>query len=826
MRTRLLALWAAACLAVLVALPGVAAATASKPTSSAALPTTVSKAALPATAQGGTKVTGPRMCKCTVNANGNLTNTSNYKYPSTVTVSQTANLGNQDVLVTWTGFTSTYYVNGNVGYDPEASVYTVMVAECQGYHPASPNKCYTAGGVGALSSNDAYQSTPAYSVTGPNGKGEANIELLTSVQMQTPIRCDSTHPCSLVIVPAQGGISSTNCSHSGDLGTVTPDGPTPPTAVGSSDFFFSAGHPWQCSWDKRITVPLHFAPGLANCPKRSPDFSAEGSPMLADAMTQWQAALCLGASPVTVNYNGTVNEDQARNDFQSGITDVAFSTVPMTGSAKHPFTYAPVAISAASVAYWVDNQSTGLPYTTVNLTPLLLAKQLTTSYNYNGFACHPTPQEPPSPPYYPCDNAVDWNPMTIFSDPDFQEYNPGSWTGLTNNTSNFDTPIVVSGNSDMTWVATSWIAASKKASQFLAGKTESGKQYQDACLNNLTQEPIACHPHVNKNYLQVTYPVNQILAADSNIDFASQYVPVFPLSSVVTDMLNYQPSGYNYRPPPPGSPTNPALAAQTPGQRDLWALIDEADAALNLFPTAYLQNAAGKFVQPTDQSMLAAVKDMTVNPDGITLSTNFATKDPAAYPLTMVVYAIVPTGGISTAKAASIASFLDYVANAGQQPGEAIGDLALGYAPLPQSLRQQTLAAAYKVLHQTGDVKKKSSSSSSSPSPSSSPSSSPSPSKSPSKSPSPSPTPKASSTPTAHSIAISFSSPDAAGMSWVVFALLLAGGVLLVTGPAALIVGSPGARAAIGSAARRIKRVGSRMRNQQGMPSPPWRRNS
>ena len=40
--------------------------------------------------------------------------------------------------------------------------------------------------------------------------------------------------------------------------------------------------------------------------------------------------------------------------------------------------------------------------------------------------------------------------------------------------------------------------------------------------------------------------------------------------------------------------------------------------------------------------MAAAVKDMTVNPDGITRSMNYTTKDPAAYPLTMIVYAIVP----------------------------------------------------------------------------------------------------------------------------------------------------------------------------------------
>ena len=78
----------------------------------------------------------------------------------------------------------------------------------------------------------------------------------------------------------------------------------------------------------------------------------------------------------------------------------------------------------------------------------------------------------------------------------------------------------------------------------------------------------------------------------------------------------------------------------------------------------------------------------------------------------MVIYAMVPTGGISKAKAAKIALFLDNVANQGQQPGTQPGELAPGYLPLPQSLRQQTLKAADEVLNQTGNPKKTSTSTS------------------------------------------------------------------------------------------------------------------
>ena len=50
---------------------------------------------------------------------------------------------------------------------------------------------------------------------------------------------------------------------------------------------------------------------------------------------------------------------------------------------------------------------------------------------------------------------------------------------------------------------------------------------------------------------------------------------------------------------------------------------------------------------PTDASMAAAVKDMTVNPDGITRSMNYADKDPAAYPLTHTSDQDVPATSVT-----------------------------------------------------------------------------------------------------------------------------------------------------------------------------------
>jgi hypothetical protein len=482
-----------------------------------------------------------------------------------------------------------------------------------------------------------------------------------------------------------------------------------------------------------------------------------------------------------LQYNGSLNESEARGYFAAGTDDVAFTTLPMSGPTAHPYTYAPVAVSAASVGYWVDNQNTGQPYTDIKLDARLLTKILTTSYAYTNDGCPGGASG-----QFGCDNAVDGDPSNIYADPEFQKLNPTVWQNASQPTGD-EIPIVLSGNSDMTWETTSWIASNPAASSFLAGQFDPWGE------------------HVNTYYLGLKYPINGFLPMDPYPPVSSAYSPVYPLTTLASDMaLNQLPGTLDTKDPVTGN--YDALPPEVTGDRDMWSLIDQADASRFLVPAAALENADGKFVEPTDPAMAAAVKDMTAGPGG-TLSMNYTDKDPAAYPLTMVIYAVVPTGGISKAKAAAIAQFLDYVADQGQQPGTAPGELTAGYLPLPQSLREQTLKAATEVLDQTGDPKPK-------------PSASPSPTKS------ASPSPSRSGDSTAHPVIVSFSRPDTSGMSWVVLALLIAGFVLLISGPAALAYGSPGARAAVGTGIRRLRRAGRNVRNRRGGFRPPRRRNS
>jgi len=698
------------------------------------------------------------------------TGNSDYATASTVTVSQTTNLVNQTIKVNWTGFTP----SSEATYDNDVTDYPVMIAECKGLDPTNPNNCYDATNGGEPASFGKYgPGNTAYGTTQANGNGTADIQLFTQVQNQF-LNCDENSPCSLVIVDSQGGDSvdfpKPVCSnHSEDTGG-TDLGQYAFSSITSAAYTANG----YCSWIKRIVIPLHFALTPSGCPLRAANFTAGGSPMLADAMEQWQVGMCFGAGSVELQYNGSLNESEARNYFAAGTDDVAFTTQPMpAGSTTRPYTYAPVAVSATSVGYWLDNANTGQLYTNIKMDPRLLVKLLTTSYAYTNDEC---PKGGGGG--FGCDNAVDNNPENLFSDPEFEQLNPQVGQNEATPTG-FQIPIVLSGDSDMTWETTSWIASDPGASSFLAGQFDPWGM------------------HVNTYYLGLKYPIEGFLPMDPYFPVSTQYAPVYPLSTLASDMALYQePGTQDFKDTITGN--YDSLPPQEAGDLNMWSLIDSADANRFLIPQAMLENAAGKFVEPTDAAMAAAVKDMTKTSAG-TLQTNYTDKDPAAYPLTMVIYAVVPTGGVSKAKAAAIARFLDYVANKGQQPGTGTGQLPPGYLPLPQSLREQTLKAATEVLDQVGNPKK------------AKPTASPTPKTTPSKSASPS------GSATAHSVVVSFSQPDAAGLSWVVLALLIAGLALLVAGPTALVYGSPGARAAIGAVPRRLKRAAASVRN----PRPP-----
>jgi hypothetical protein len=585
--------------------------------------------------------------------------------PAYVVVRQVSDLTNQVVQVSWRNFTP----SSSVIYSPDTTDYPVMVAECATTHPDHWGQCFGANNGGVAGTNSPYgPMNTVYATTSPDGTGEADIQLLTAEE-DNQLGCNVHSPCSLVIVPSQGGNifeSPANCSdHSQDTGQ---------SDVGSIAFNSSYG---ECSWRDRIIVPLYFAPTPTDCPIRNPDFSVIGSPMLARAMGSWQAALCESSDPISIQYDSAQSEPLARTDFQSGLDDVALTTLPASGSSQHPYVYAPVAISAESIAYWIDNPVTGAPLTHLKLDPRLVLKLLTQSYDFQNEGC--------GKGYVPkgvgCDNAVDGNPVSLFADPEFKQLNPH----VPSVGDGFQVPTVLSGESDMTWELTRWIAASPAAKGFADGSFDPWGM------------------HVNTDYLDMALPTNSLTSMDSFLPIAHRYDPVFPLSQVAEYQVDNWYPATAWQPDTQGNYDK--LSPELPGDRALFAIVDEADAAAFDLPVAALENADGQYVTPTAASMSAALGAMSTARNHVTQDLRENAKVAGAYPLTMVIYAMVPTRGISKAKAAKIAQFLDFVADSGQVSGTQPGELPTGYLPLTAAMRAETLQAASEVLRQAGDIK-------------------------------------------------------------------------------------------------------------------------
>jgi ABC-type phosphate transport system substrate-binding protein len=658
------------------------AAAAPQPAARVAAPQSASTATgqnAPASKSGPVTVKGPQMY--------NPVTHKPFPQQSTVTVSQTSGLVNQLINVSWTNFTPST-PNGAAGpyYVYNSTYYAVMILECKGANPKSWTACYEYQFNG-IPQADGTSGPPnaAFAITTGTGTGQAPVDVENSQENQV-LGCDPKHPCSLVVVPDQGGNPGPplKCTdHSSDVIV-----PNQGNALANNAFNFTTGvGAGPCAWAARVVVPLKFAPVPSGCPFRNDVFSVAGSPMMADAMAQWQTALCAGKNGLTFSYDNQSGEPLAVQEAVNGVADVALTTLPASADSistgtKH-FVYAPIAVSAASVAYWLDNNTTGQQLSGLKLDTRLLVKLLTTSYN-PGISCTTSPK--PSE----CDAGVDKNPFYIFNDPEFKQLNPNIVKAETffGPGATYLVPTVVSGNSDLTWTVTRWIAADKDAMAFLKG----------------SYDPWGMH--VNSFYLNAPYPTNQFAAQDPKGEYSRLYLPVFPLEKVVTFQALGQDAGSNT---PTCTGPNHCPDAQDPAQpvgiRRVMAIVGESDAALDHFPVAALKNAAGKFVRPTDTTMAAALKHMISDGDG-TLQMNLTDKKTKnAYPLTMVIYAMAPTSGLSHAKAAAIAKFIDFAAGPGQTRGLLPGKLPPGYLPLPASLRAQARKDAAEVLKQTGNSK-------------------------------------------------------------------------------------------------------------------------
>ncbi|MBP0453790.1 hypothetical protein J5Y04_30230, partial [Kitasatospora sp. RG8] len=649
--------------------------------------------------------------------------TGTYGPEGSVTVSQTADLVNQVLQVSWSGFTPTVnFVTGTpatvVPKGSASIAYAVRVYQCRGTQPkitdcygttlynADPAAGFEQTAPPAGTTQPDFQSNMALAPTGPDGSGVANIEVWTA-QQSPSLGCDATHACSLVVEPNYGGDpadvysirnGAADCGdHTTDVDYFTNTATDYTVTFQTNDnpgpsFKHLVGE--QCAWGNHVVVPLSFAPTPGDCKAQAAAFRLAGLEMANRAMQQWRSGLCLGEDPMTVQYTLGGGEPQARTSFLSGSgPDVALTARPDRSPPARRHVYSPLATSGISVVYVVDDQKTGRQIRDLRLNARLVAKLLTQSYASPGLAI-PT---------------VEGNPTCFLRDPEFLKLNPETpengihWP----ETCSRFLPIVVGSTTDLTYQLTSWIAADPDAARFLDGEADPWGMH----VNTVYQRPKFGGYPVDSLQRQddsgVTDPkAGEVLQHWKQFEWNP--IGADGLVGVSRKTLQNQPTCVNTDINGVGG--HDACPPMERGVRTLFAIMDSGQAKAYSLPEAALLNPAGEYVPPTAAGFQSALADMPVDavtgtqelPYGAS-GTEFS-RDRQAYPLTTVQYAMVPTSGVATGKAAAIARFLRTVTDGGQVYGTSPGKLAPGFLSLTSAQRQQAQDAATHVEAQDGKL--------------------------------------------------------------------------------------------------------------------------
>ncbi len=577
---------------------------------------------------------------------------------ATVTVSQTTDLGFEAIHLSWKGFPSS---------GADLSTNEVRIYQCRP-DPKSAADCYGSETLASGSDptalgglNGAGPDGPGNrrkAITAPDGTGSADFVVETGREL-TSLGCSASRPCSLV------------------LWKLT----TPAAELVNS-------------WTPHLTIPLTFRLGAGACSINNPDFTSEGAPVANLAMLSWTARSCAGTPALNVDYS-LLGDTQARSDFAAGTVDMALTTRPAATGATgpNPVAYAPLAVSAISLGFLLDDPVTHKAITSLRLNARLVAKLLTQSYpglygSGGPPGCDPTaPITGPGSAYCP-NPGTTGNPVTIFADPEFQALNPGVDWAKDFTAQNYFPPVLTADGEDLTYEVTRWLAADPDASAFLKG----------------TKDPYGMH--VSNYFLDawnkgnVQYPLDTFRTVDPTSAMNMTFAPLSGLDAVVRQAAAGAPAGKDPSTisdqDPSHQPSSYSAARQ--GARSLFVLYDSADATNLSMPQAELKNAAGSFTAPTETSVTAAVKAMSVDASGVRQA-DYAATDPALYPLPLVHYAMVPTGGIDKTKAAKMADFINLAAAKGQEHGIDNGQLPAGYLSLPANLVAQagTVEAALRL---------------------------------------------------------------------------------------------------------------------------------
>jgi hypothetical protein len=544
------------------------------------------------------------------------------------------------------------------------------------------------------------------------GVGSAKFEIQTNTEAPW-LGCGSPYvdpsdnitkpkPCWLVVIPRG--------TH--DLGT---------TNITKSGL-------WWDAWEHNLAFKLDFKPTAQRCGIGSAERQLAGTELVLGAVSSWQPKFCSGAAASAFVYS--VADDSSSVTRASGktLSPLAFTSAPLATSGKDPVVYAPVALTGLTISFAVDKYASATapagsdkhnrePFTSMKLTPRLVAKLLTNSYKRS------------LPIGVPLTHLDVHNADELVVDPDFlSKQDSDEWRNqflLSVSLADLLVPGDPSYGATQLW---KYAMSDQEGRDFLAGKPdEQGMKVNPYYSSVASPNPYykAGNPASGEPTLPAnTLPYNNFPKADPSAT-----------KNTITD-VKYGNDSVNlltYRPPTKGFADGAYLTLRGDGQilnmgswnalkkvfdkqpRSLAGTqkvlaVSSLEAATRYHNvTASLRNPAGNYVSATTVSVAAAAAVMTPVKDGSSVvgldySNPSVAQAKDAYPLAMPVYAAVnPLQQVSTVtstatanKAAltSYANVIRYAVTDGQIPGVESGQLPPGYVPIPSAWKDQALKAA------------------------------------------------------------------------------------------------------------------------------------
>ncbi|WP_395244609.1 hypothetical protein ACGGZK_02075 [Agromyces sp. MMS24-K17] len=457
------------------------------------------------------------------------------------------------------------------------------------------------------------------------------------------------------------------------------------------------------SWKHALAVKLDFAPVGARCAVGAAERQLAGSEIASLAVQSWQPLLCRQQDGAVFSHLASAESDALLAADTTQDAALALASYPLADQSGD-LVYAPVALSGLAISFAVDRNPDPLSevpdeYEASARLPfddLKLTPRLLAKLLTNSYwGSLPTEADRS---YLDPDN-----PENLTKDPEFREINAPEWSYQSLLSPAIADLLMPQGRSDAATAVWRYIMADPEGAAFMAGEPDRwGMTVNPWYATDAARNSSGTAFSVPRDNFPKADPLEFTPAGQGALNIVTwrPYVNDLDASAYLTLRGDGQRLGAwdpNSAPPKYGK-----SGRDLPGFQRVLGITDASAAARYEVHVAALRNPAGEYVAPTEAGLLAAAAAMQpVGAGGVVRAYDSASDaakgSAAAYPLAMPVYAAANPARLSADLRQDYAQFIRYAVADGQRPGAALGELPAGYAPVPDSWVVQAQAAAQQI---------------------------------------------------------------------------------------------------------------------------------